>query len=266
MLHGRILGFFVLDLFVQAIERLEKSHSSNENSQVPPGINMHYLSNILVKRKDAKNAFIESPIPEAPYGDKFFDHAIPNDVLYRSESVCHSALQPSMSHPDEFDAISTTNLPEAINKDSTPLYSVIDPSDVQSCKTVLNIDRKDYYLSRFEDPKTSITVPSGKEIGLSDELYLPDRLGLIMLCQPTCPWGKCTQGSIQLSTLSRSSTHIIITVNGQQVHGTRAISEFCYFLEDSSGDVYWGRGDQYDLSIFVSEANSYLQISSIVIF
>lgn len=243
-------------------------------TDVKPTMSLEYLDYLYSSEKSHQKLFSSSPPPKMNFGKKFTskDFAISNNILYRSHSTCHTALLPSMyrydqirnnaSDPAEYIGCSASTPPPASTNGESQLYVLYDPYDIQSCAVTLNIDHKDYFMARHEDGLVWTKLPK-------DPTVASRHIGTFMICQPNCPWDKCSPGSLQLSSMNGNNTDISITIDGEKAKGVRQISKYCHILENMSGDITWGPGKlqngQYKIGFRVGVPNSQLQISSIVV-
>ena len=306
MLTGLIVGFFLIDVLIDALRVLEgqiSESSSLTNFEVTPGYTKEFLHYLKLKEKSYGASFRSSFIPRKTFGIHYSENAINNTYFYRGHSYCRTALLPSVSRYEtlhsptskddkvEIVGYSASNLPPPKKKNETsPLLLVYDPYKIQKCDTLLNIDYKDYFLARPEDGLVSTKIPIDLDLEREQQnKQWEDRVGMFMLCQPNCPWGKCLKGALQLSSMSGEDintnvtdtniqsnmtdtvlqSNLTISIDGEKVQRTWQISEFCYVLENSEGNLIWGKGKsdngQYELSVEVHLPTSFLQISSIVV-
>ena len=89
--------------------------------------------------------------------------------------------------------------------------------------------------------------------------------GLVILFLSECDWGKCADGDLKSDSIADGG--VSIAVNGLQVTSITDIGSGCLILKHENG-IYFAPSDSddYEISVEVKAENSYVRISSIVVY
>lgn len=272
-LKGRLLGFFLVELLMRAMITLDELvHVSGEET----------AWDLLMSQEDADIELAEGSTPLLgkawdPYQNALA--AIGPNVLFKSPTVCHTALFPAQ---ERYDGILTesrkkSNVESSDYDRGTSRYHVqfpakdgkltltFDPNDRQKCDA-LEIDHKDFFWVREGDGWLSMTVPNDSEILTYRRGQQVE--GLIMVCLKICPLKRCPDDVIGFGPLKRGTENLQIRVDDRPVIGVKKFSD-CHFLQGEQG-LRWGPGrdgrGQYTVSFLVNDKRrSNMKISSIVV-
>jgi hypothetical protein len=271
-LKGRLVGFFLMELLMRAIIALhELVLTSGEET----------AWDILMSQEETDVQLAKDSIPILgkawePYQSTV--SAIGPNVLFKSPTVCHTALFPAQ---ERYDGILTGKKGSSDLSDydrGTSRYYVhfpanngqlaltFDPNDRQKCDA-LEIDHKDFFWVREGDGMLSMIVPNDSELLAYRRGHQVE--GLIMVCLKICPLKRCPDDVIGFGPLKRGTENLQIRVDDKPVVGVKKFSD-CHFLQGEQG-VRWSPGTngngQYKVSFLVNDKRrSNMKISSIIVF
>lgn len=125
-------------------------------------------------------------------------------------------------------------------------------------------DYKDFFYTHQSDGLVTLTVPNAKE----KEAYDFDAAkmkGIVIIILSECDWGKCSEGD--LKTDSIAAGQVKLSVNGIEVTSFIDIGSGCVILKHEKG-ISWqpSTNGDYEIGAQVMPENSYLRISSIVVY
>lgn len=125
-------------------------------------------------------------------------------------------------------------------------------------------DYKDFFYAHQRDGIVKLTFPNEKEKSAYN--FDPSQMkGLIIIFLSECDWGNCADGDLKAENIT--SGDVAMTVNDVAVNSVTDIGSGCTVLKHENG-VHWKpslNGD-YEIGVDVNRANSYLRISSIVVY
>lgn len=289
------MGYFLIEMLITSlseIERILSAQASNKNvhhlGNQTKSINQHrdyfnkrniqsLLNYLQSKDNQDKSLFHKTP----PASHEWITHTetltqVSRNVLYRSHSICHTALLPSQTryqgiltesykdpNHETFDLGTNKFYLRPVEDGILPL--VWDPNDRQKCEA-LEIDHKDFFFVRTDDDWVSAVVPNPSEL----QVYgtwgktLSKREGLIMVCLRYCPFRKCQSEYVGFDALQKGV--LSIKVDGKPVIGTKQLDE-CFFLQGHQG-IRWGtERDHYEVSFKIEpKTGKWMKVTSIIIF
>jgi hypothetical protein len=278
---GMLMGHFMLDLLEEALITLDAmKHPNGQESAVRSQIILDRLN--AMHQLDMQNA-TRAPIPPSYAGvdQELMTHLTPS-LLFRGNSVCHTALLPAQSrfldHVTESGMIGTPDgdydkgqnkVLCVAKKNQLPLaYESADR--VRMCASP-KIDHKDFFYLRNQDGWLYSTVPTHAEI----QAYQRNPpQGIIIICLKVCPMDRCSDDYVGLT--GQSSAHgdatVDIRVDGRDVKNILNLDHHCHILENESG-IRWGPGKAGDgrykislrLSVKMKGLGYSVKISSIVV-
>lgn len=144
---------------------------------------------------------------------------------------------------------------------------VYEPEAREQCdQAEIKRDYMDYFLVTSQMGPRTLTVPNGAERqAYGRESEKP--LGIVLICQVTCPWGRCPKGEVQLEEIVNGTLHI--DVNEQPVTN---VTNFrgCSVLRGKNGHRFPANdAGQYVVKARIplndNSTFSFLRISSLVV-
>jgi len=216
--------------------------------------------------------------------DPEFEDLIP--ILYKGPGLCHTSLLPSETRYKGYlgDDTSKTGGPvpygqetyqvgislSEADKESNPTVRLITPNADKSqldCPAVVSPDYKDFFYIHQRDGESSIKVPNSAEkeaYSYSAEKFQ----GMIAINFIKCPWGKCPRGYLGSNKYYQEGKYEI-KINGESVVSLIPFHEpGCYFLKGANGVKWKPNADtsDFDFTFLVKEKDSYIELSSIILF
>jgi len=289
-LEGSIMGFFMVSTLQEAIEELHLLQNPY-NSTSSELYDLDSAKSILdfLKRKD------DTDLAAAKNSSVPINSGFPADILDKEDvttilsknNVCHSALLPSQARYDGivtgtgnkvgynqmgYDlGLSMSEVNTLSGKTIQSLPLVYDPDQRQQCEMQLEIDYKDRFYVMGNAGWFQTTLPNNAEVEAFRQTKKKSEPteGLLMMCMVACDWGRCATGYTNPDDdLNMNGTGtLFIEVDGKPVIGTKKIGT-CHFLEGKDG-LKWGPGvdgrGQYELKIKLEKENSFMQISSLIV-
>ena len=130
--------------------------------------------------------------------------------------------------------------------DGSPTPLAYDPNERQKCENHLEIDFKDFFYVRAGDGWTTMTIPTPAEIEAYGNVVPEGNMGYILICPKICPFGKCTDVSVDLHSIPARNGIVSVKVNGKKVFNIKRFGR-CQFLEGDRG-LRWpfDRNGQYE--------------------
>lgn len=286
-MDGHALALFLVNTLLETLSDLVGHQESDPNV---------LLETLIQEEKEAFQTILESELPPStnsiwfPSGDVAANGAAPFDVesVWKGPSICRTARLPSQSRyngyatnsdkvggytilgQEEYDLgipIKEANLPEAMNGTAKLTF---EPGgrEREACNAVLKPDYKDFFYTRGVHGETKLTIPNDREkAAYSYTAMQPNLKGYIFLCLVPCDWGKCAAGEMRYTDYETGLFEV--TVNGQRVSNLTHIGFDVTILQgDTRNNTQWqpnANGD-FEIGLSVKDPNSYLRISSIIIF
>ena len=202
--------------------------------------------------------------------------------LFRSPSVCHTAILPSMTRylgyltntdqiggPAPFGGESYDVGIEhkealdnpGINGDSIRL--VYSEAMRFECNLTVAPDYKDYFLVTSKDGWSKLAFPNQAE----REAYSYDSTqvkGIVFLILKKCPWGKCEEGSMNPQSFNERKWEM--KINGEAVVSLHVVGRM--LLARRKSGIYFkpNQNGIFDIEIKVNHKDSFVEISSFVIY
>lgn len=277
--RGMLISHFILDVLEEALVTLD-------GMMHPHGQFLTVKSDVLIDglhtlhQQDVQNATM-SPIPSSYLGiDKDLMRQLTPWLVFRGNSVCHTALLPAQSrfldHVTESGMIGSPDggYDTGENKvtckaEHNQLPLAYSSSDRLRCPSP-KIDHKDFFYLRNQDGWLHSTVPTRSEV----QAYQRNPpQGIILVCLQVCPMDRCSDDYVGFG---QSSDHghakISAKVDGKEVKNFISLDHGCHVLQSDSG-IRWGPGSagdgRYTLSFRLHAKLSGLtysvKISSIVV-
>ena len=125
-------------------------------------------------------------------------------------------------------------------------------------------DYKDFFYTHHRDGMVKLNFPNEKEKA-AYKYNQSEMEGVIILVLNECDWGKCKDGDLSHEDIENGNIHI--KINGVSVTKVVNIGSGCLVLKHKVG-VKWepSRNDDYEIAVEVVAPDSYLRISSVVIY
>ena len=109
-----------------------------------------------------------------------------------------------------------------------------------------------------------LTFPNEKEKA-AYKYKQSEMKGVVILVLNECDWGKCHEGDLKLDDIDKGD--VKIKINGVDVTKVVNIGSGCLILKHKDGVQFEpSRNDDYEIAVQVMVPNSYLRISSIIIY
>jgi hypothetical protein len=276
---GLLISHFILDVLEEALVTLDDlMHPNGPLSSVKSDVLIDRLK--VLHQRDMKNATM-SPIPSSYRGiDEDLMQRLTPSLVFRGNSVCHTALLPAQSrflgHVTESGMIGSPDggYDTGENKltckpEHNKLPLAYSSSDRLRCPSP-KIDHKDFFYVRNQDGWLHSTVPTRAEVQAYQQN--PPQ-GIIFVCLQVCPMDRCSDDYVGFG---KSSDHghakISMKVDGKEVTSVINLDHGCHVLESDRG-IRWGPGldddGRYKLSFRLHAKLSGLtysvKVSSIVV-
>ena len=262
-LKGHLLGHFLITALDDAIIELEQLKALHGND---PGTLLQQMKELEDRERRSFN--------QKFLGKDYWDiKGMDWKMLFRGESICHTALLPSRSRlqglttesdlvGDEFGNFDTGFNQFLMKPPEGILPLAYDMNDRQQCQ-LLEVDHKDFFLVREQDGWVSTLVPNDSELEVYKRSTKPE--GIIMVCLRLCPLNKCPDAYVSIDEI-RSNGKLFINVDGKSVTNIRKVDN-CNVLVGEHG-IRWGRKDHFQLDFKINgPGNLYvIKLSSIVVF
>lgn len=271
---GNLLGLSLIGVLDDALKDLERELSTTSPRD---------LFDKLKAQEDVDSTrFLESAISQ-DYVDMLDpkpsrDDALNVAGLFRSRSVCHTAVLPSESRYKGILTMDASHggfhayekgLPrEQADRDdsnsSKSIRLVYDASDRQNCN-ILEVDYKDYFYVSAREGWKQAMLPNQAELDVYRDKYTNnDWKGLIAIVLKPCSWGRCKPDDVREDGLELGQFEI--QVNGVQVTNlTKAYT--MRFLRHENGHAFAPKkSGQYEIRIRVKDEGKSLRLTSLVFF
>ena len=251
LFKGRLFAHFVMDVLEDALITIDQwKHPNGQRTPIRSQTILDRLNNLLVL--DYKNASL-TPIPMTYTGvDSTLLSNITAPLLFRGQTICHTALLPSQArylgitqessmsgdHRGGFDVGINKVLMEKTDK----LELAYDPSDRHRCVSA-KIDHKDVFLMRSQDGWQTTVVPNTAEL----KAYRRQPLhGILMVCLQVCPNGRCADDYVGFGeSMEHGKSKIEINVDNRLVSKIHKLDHGCHVLGHNKG-IRWGPGQAGD--------------------
>jgi hypothetical protein len=133
-------------------------------------------------------------------------------------------------------------------------------SNITLCSLVIN---KDYFYLHTREEWKKLILPNNAELKAygsnKNELQ-----GLILMCFPECPWGRCPKGSVS-GRENFDARKFSIVVNGVAVTNLTKLHT-CDILTNPNGFLWEANEDEkFEIKTRVLEPESFIRISAFII-
>eukprot|EP00816_Leptocylindrus_hargravesii_P013840 CAMPEP_0196806634 /NCGR_PEP_ID=MMETSP1362-20130617/6546_1 /TAXON_ID=163516 /ORGANISM="Leptocylindrus danicus, Strain CCMP1856" /LENGTH=658 /DNA_ID=CAMNT_0042180211 /DNA_START=198 /DNA_END=2174 /DNA_ORIENTATION=+ len=278
MLVGRVVGYFLANTLISAVNNLNARHYTNLDS-------WEIISKTLYD-EDISDSLKRANItlPNLKMKVDGMDSETFASLFLSRRNMCRISLRPARSR---FEGILTgtgnvgnfrygfdTGLKERDAKGAEPLEPnkpvpmVYEPTDGSACANATQIDFSDFFLVRGQDGPLSFVFPNSLELAYHGGEPIEE--GFIMMCMVLCPWGKCPATDIFLDAIipvdGNHTAGLEISVNGRSVVGTKTLDQRCHFLENEHG-LQWDANEngQYDMKINVRKDGMHFRFTTFTV-
>jgi hypothetical protein len=279
-LDGHMLALFLSQIFVDALQDLV-----DHPNQDPVTL----LAELKTEEDDLMEQFLKADLPEA--ASKLYDAKKDRDpdvdfnVLYKGPSICHIARTPAMTrylgyltNTEKVGGIApfgNETYDTGIEKgeaDTTEdargelrLVWENNPKVRQFCEFQIRPDYKDYFYAHQRDGLVSLVFPNEKE-KVAYNYDQSKMKGLIIIVLAICDWQECADGDLKADSMIANGD-VTITVNGKQVSSIADIGNGGLLLKHENGVHFEpSASEDYEIAVEVQTADSFLRVSSIIVY
>lgn len=287
-LQGSLLAVLLTDLLEATLQSLEGM--TNYKQQLAQ-LKAQYFENV----KQVNSAPIPSVLANNLLQDLEKESHLSLEQLLKHSStrrhfVCHTARAPSQLRRDGL--VAYNHAPQPVNHHDGEYPRGIFISDWQKsnltvqneprqhgllplirgdvlpnseCSEWLNIDSRDYFSVRNVDGAQRLHLPVARAIDGRKNKNKHVFLGLIAICLLPCENNCNEEDRLGIDDISPASMRI--AVNGEAVFGLHPFLNDCHFLQSAGEGYYWEPNDKgaFDMELEVLTADSYMQISSVLL-
>jgi hypothetical protein len=268
--HG--IALFLTDALVSALKSLEV---------IPADGRELYLEKLREEEAALFRNISESSLPKSNYIQGLpsnFDRSI----FYQGRSFCHTGRLPSqiryMGYLTESDRVGgpapwgQATYDEGVEKKiamQTDAYGVMrlvwEPKVREwNCPVTCSPDAKDSFMTSYKDGWTKLSLPNNAEKKAYQ--YDPAQFkGIIILVLRSCDWGKCEAGFLKAEDYHDKKWEM--KVNGKEVESLVHLGHEAWAANGSEGMYFSPNSrDDYDIEINVIETDSFLLVTSFILY
>jgi hypothetical protein len=136
----------------------------------------------------------------------------------------------------------------------------------EDCEYTVKPDYKDYFMTTDKDVGwTKLIFPNEAE--RTAYRYNPsDVKGIVIFVLRVCSWGKCEAGFLEIDSYEAKKWEM--RINGRSVTSVHDIGHGAILAKGEGGSIYFPVNDDgvYEIEVNVNEVNSFVKISSIIIY
>mmetsp|Transcript_11553 Transcript_11553/g.27627 ORF Transcript_11553/g.27627 Transcript_11553/m.27627 type:complete len:746 (+) Transcript_11553:71-2308(+) len=206
-------------------------------------------------------------------------------VFYQGRSFCHTGRTPSRSrylgHLTNTDMIGGPSPPgletydvgiedtEALKNpstDGTMRLVWTKHKEREDCEYTVKPDYKDYFMTTDKDVGwTKLVFPNEAE-RLAYRYNPSDVNGIVVFVLRVCSWGKCEAGYLDWGAYDAKKWEM--KINGRAVASVHDIGHGAILAKGEDGSIYFpvNVDGVYEIEVNVNEVNSFVKISSIIIY
>ena len=289
--QGNAVGLFIVDLLLDAIREYATTTSSSTttggDSANDPEV---MLAELLSEENLHYKEFVDSPLPPRSItmvevkGEPVIKEDIDIEMFFRAPNICKTGRTPSqtrylgyltdtdkvggiaLAKDETFDLGITKEV--ADSTDANGVMRLVQGPHENTCKEAINMpDYKDFFYAHAKDGWVKLTTPNNAEKKAYN--YNPASVkGVIVIFEGNCDWGRCAKGDLKVVD-DFSEGKWEMKVNG------KSVSSFSRFGGWSAGWILKHEGGVhflpnsegvFDVEVNVKEPESFLRLSSIVLY
>jgi hypothetical protein len=279
-IDGHALGLFFVQAFIDALNDLV------ENSNQDPE---KLLTQLQKEEDQLYQGLIQATLPD--YATELYDLKkdqekdpdVDVNLLFKGPSICHTGKTPAQTRylgylmnngkvgniaPFGEETYETGIFSDEANKeDANGVMRLTYTKNKERvvCPVVVKPDYKDFFYSHQKDGWVKLTFPNEAE-KVAYRYSQSQFKGLLAFCFVVCDWGKCNEKDLRPNHLAEGKFEM--TVNGKPVKSlVKFDGKACYILKGDKG-LYWEPSSNidYEIAVLPKEPDSYLRLSSIVLY
>ena len=203
-------------------------------------------------------------------------------MFAKSPNFCHTARLPAeIRHKGiltETNETGFTTYYKGIGKkeadqnpnDSEFMRLVFDDDERYECPVYEYLDFKDFFYVNDKDASSKkLIIPNDAEIQEYSGIVsnYKELKGIFAVCLKSCDWGNCPNGDMRGKDLADKKVEI--TINNQKVSSNLIyMTAECEILKTESGGINFPitPNGKFQISVKVNEPNSFIRVSSFIVF
>jgi hypothetical protein len=300
---GNLLASYIIELFDSALDELTSSTPPSNGTLVTDNYKA-LLQSLQLDESNDYDKFIQSDTP-VDYMKLLFTKANFTETDTRTNELiqlvskgpnfCHTARLPAEirfkgilteSNKTGFGTYDTgislhdaRNIEKHDNNDDNNrlMRLTYDEEERYDCTVDEYLDYKDFFSIFDTESTMKLILPNDAEIveysiGNKNDIHHTEQRqqqqlkGVIAVCLAFCYWGVCPPGVVTTNDIKDGNVEF--TVNGQKASSANILTwNDCNILTTESGDIHFqsNTNGRFEITATVLKPNSYLRISSIVV-